>query len=407
MDDLGRAIGAQKDGGGPSVTVVVARHGRVVGSGGLNLDEVAGLDIIAEFYVGEEDIGLAMPTGDGEGFEGGVFSGFGGNGGHAVVRAVEAGAGVVGETAIDDDKCFRAGFDLDGFEGSDSVDGDASVGSDGPTGFLHKGGVGIDFIQPGADGGDDGLVKVSERKGLLFGDVRDAEAAADIEKLGGEAVMVLEALGDVGENGSAGELGFVIHQLRPHVAVESMKFHAVFFYKRGGSIDDFGFDKESELGVVLPGSDFFVGDGIDAGGESENDFDLCLEIGEGFEFKKVVNDDVVDVVVEGEADFGFRLVVAVHVAAVAGDASGEGGSEFSFARDIDQATLLGGDFEDGEGGVGFASVSEGEVLLDLGKCTRVSADSLSKDLLGEDVQGSTEFNCQLSCGIVGQNQFGF
>lgn len=306
----------------------------------------------------EEHVGFAVLAGhaDGEELVGGAA--IAADPVDGVFGAVEGWAGVVAESAVGGDVGAGAALGARGaLDGADGVEGDAGFGDEAAPGFVGEG-DGEPAINGFADGGGDGLAVGEDVHRLVVFGVVDAEAAADVDDGGFELVAAEHADGELGNGGTALDLGVGVEELGADVAVEPDEGKAEIEDAAEGVFGAAVGNIEAEFGVGLAGGDFAVGFGIDAGGEAEDEVGAVAELGEAVNLFEAVHDDLGDFDFGGAAELGDGFVVSVEVAVGGRDAGAQGGFEFAFAGDINAAAFLVGDLEDGEGGVGFAGEAD-------------------------------------------------
>ena len=174
----------------------------------------------------------------------------------------------------------------------------------------------------------------------VLGKVADPQPAPQVEFGKGE-IQFQAHLGHELHHGAGGEgEGFRVEDLRPDVGVEPAKFNAGDLQRRSDRLHRRSVRQaETELRIDSAGLDRLVRVRLDARGDGQQDRGLGLHLPgqpvEQLQFVEVVHDDPADALDEREAQFLFRLVIAVEVQRRAGDAPPPSGVDLAAGGDVD------------------------------------------------------------------------
>ena len=255
-----------------------------------------------------------------------------------VFGAVEGGPNVVTHAAVDAN--VAAGFAAvngDVFDGADGVDGDGAGSSDGPAGFhlderhgqVESFGVGVDSLQEvGGDGFDvEGLFTLNIGDAIAATEVEDIELLPYLAFFNDGAVELEDAFRGQGE-------AFGVEHLGADVAVEADEPEVGEFDDAPGGFEGgAGGEGEAEFLVFVGGGDEFVGVGVDAGFDADEDVLGLAEFhGDGvevFDFLVGVKDNEADAFANAVAEEGCVFVIAVGGDAFGGESGVEGDEEFA------------------------------------------------------------------------------
>ena len=189
------------------------------------------------------------------------------------------------------------------------------------------------------------------------------------------------------------------------VDTDDGQFH-VHRLKEGGFGCPIG-NAESELRVLAPGGNLLVRLGVHPGGQAQEELALLvLEALQQFQFVEVVDNDLADTLRKGKLQFLPALVVAVKVAVFGGDPCLQGGTEFTFARNVYRQPHRMGDRQDRESAVGLGCVGNGTLGIRRLIGVQVALNAIPEVGLVEDVEGGSEFRRQLHGAVFGQAKTG-
>src|SRR6478735_2137535 len=345
-DDAGHAV-PDGDHRWPRRVVVLAREGPAVGARARDGDEVAGADVAGEELVLDDDVAalavLAHDAGEHR-----VGGGRPARQRARVVGVVEGGADVVAHPAVDRDvEALGAAVELDRFDGAHLVEGERARARDGPAGLDGDAGHGhrVGAALPLDDLGH-ACSEVLRRHGVVLGGVGDSEAATEVElgELDPQLARDLRVETDdaPGRHLEAGG----VEDLRPDVAVQSEQAQRL----GPGEDPPRGLEgvpagqRQPELLVLVRRRDELVRVGLDPHGDTDedrrDDTELGGNRGDALDLVEGVDDDAAHAVVEGIADLGDALVVAVQADPVAGDAGALGHGELAAGAHVEVQALV-------------------------------------------------------------------
>ena len=179
---------------------------------------------------------------------------------------------------------------------------------------------------------------VLDRGRLVGVQVGDPEPAADVEQLG----LEIDRAGEVGEHLDRLRVGLELEDLGADVGVEADELHPP-----GGAhpldraLGEPVGEAEAELRVELPGLHVVMGGRLDSRGEPDQHPLRPIEETVGaLDLVERIEDQVADARVEGVAELGLGLVVAVHVNPSGIEAGGERHVQLPTRRDVGRKPLL-------------------------------------------------------------------
>jgi len=203
---------------------------------------------------------------------------------------------------------------------------------------------------------------------LLIRQVADAQAAAEHDLLGNQAVGIAYRADKSAHGVGRRFMGFGVEELRADVGVETTQADVGLGQDRDdapgrGAVPDV----HAELRVVLAGADLAVRVRIDARRQAEEHVHrpgaARRQAGELRDFLQAIDDDAADTALEGQLQLGVRLVVPVHGDPFGRKAGLEGGVQLAAGGDIQVHPLLVHDADQRERHERLAGIGDGGVRV--------------------------------------------
>ena len=262
---------------------------------------------------------------------------------HGVGRLVERIAGIVRHASVNDDVVLVA---RDALDAGDGIDRHAGVGDDAAPRFHQEEGecqtvFGAALLQVPRDAADAG----GDVDVLVGVEIAHAVAAAHVQHLRHKAEAFMELRHEGGHHVDGILKDRLVKDLGAHVAVEPLdreRGQAEGILHKGVGLT--GLHRDAELHVDGAGVDGLVGVRVDARRDAQqhllNDLHARGLFSQLPQLVGVVHDEVPNALLQGVADVGVGLPVAVEKDLFRGEARREGGVNLTRRDGVDAHALL-------------------------------------------------------------------